>query len=146
MSPTPWDLPPRIAAKIAVDADTGCWLWTAARTPDYGAIHHEGRQYRAHRFIYELIAYGIPEGMQMDHLCRVKRCVSPLHVEPVTPSENQIRSGLAIRSTPYYPCGHPRTAENSRRGATLYARCCRTCHEAIWRAGRARRKQATQAA
>jgi hypothetical protein len=54
----------------------------------------------AHRFYYEQHVGPIPEGLQLDHLCRNTRCVNPAHLEPVTGAEN-MRRRVAARRTPY---------------------------------------------
>ena len=96
-SPTPADLPDRVADKIAV-ADDGCWLWTAATASGgYGHIRWGGRLVCAHRLVYHLL---VDEGLlllpgqggtQLDHLCRIKSCVNPGHLEIVTNRENVLR-------------------------------------------------------
>lgn len=82
----------------AVDVETGCWLWTAqldrkgypvAWNPD------DATNRRAHRLLYERTCGPIPDGMQLDHLCRVRRCVNPVHMQPVTNAENQQRGAKA---------------------------------------------------
>lgn len=132
MSPTPWDLPPRIAAKIAVDAETGCWLWGGTRTlSGYPRVSIDGKARRAHRAVYEMIAYGIPEGMEMDHICRVRRCVNPLHVEPVDAAENKRRASDATQSLPLFKCGHRRAGNThhfKRPDRQTPASVCRECH------------------
>jgi len=86
-------LPVRIASKIAVMED-GCWVWTAAlNNGGYGLVRLDGRTRRAHRVVYELLVGPIPEGLELDHLCRNHACVNPDHLEPVTHGEN-IRRGL----------------------------------------------------
>lgn len=81
----------RFEAKIE-RTDT-CWLWTAARSDTgYGSFGVGGKVVNAHRFAYELWIGPIPEGMQIDHLCRVRRCVNPTHLQVVTQAEN-IRRG-----------------------------------------------------
>ena len=75
--------------------DEDCWLWNGARQPQgYGVCRHEGKTKRAHRRVYELLVGDIPEGLQLDHLCRVRNCVNPKHLEPVTNAENG-RRGIA---------------------------------------------------
>src|SRR6266496_2265386 len=73
-----------------------CWLWTGKTGRDgYGRIGLGGRgalvRVRAHRFAYELLIGPIPDGLQIDHLCRVRHCVNPAHLEPVTQRENILR-------------------------------------------------------
>lgn len=83
-----------IDARRAIDPHTGCWLWTGrVGSSGYGRVHRKyGVQVQAHRFVYEAFRGPIPEGMSIDHLCRVRRCVNPDHLEPVTIRENILRS------------------------------------------------------
>jgi len=70
-----------------------CWLWTAStNSAGYGHIKdEEDRLVRAHRVAYALEVGPIPEGLDLDHLCRVRHCVRPSHLEPVTRRENTLR-------------------------------------------------------
>lgn len=135
---TPALLPARIAAKIAI-AEGGCWLWTAYVGPEgYGRIRWNGRQPVAHRVVFELLVGPVADGLQIDHLCRVRRCVNPAHLEPVTPLENVHRSTSADYwlSKTHCPRQHPYTAANTyvtKRGG----RTCRTCARDKMRARRA---------
>lgn len=88
--------------EIAVD-EHGCWIWQMNRDRHgYGAITkwHDGnpRTYRAHRYVYELLVGPIPEGLVIDHLCRVRACVNPEHMEPVTLAENLRRGRGGVLS------------------------------------------------
>lgn len=75
-----------------------CWVWTAGRSKaGYGTFNRGGRIYDlAHRVAYELLVGPIIEGLCLDHLCRVRHCVRPSHVEQVTWNEN-LRRGAAAR-------------------------------------------------
>lgn len=69
-----------------------CWLWTGETGGGgYGRLHFQGARGQAHRIIYELLVGPIPDGLQLDHLCRIRNCVNPDHVEPVTFKVNQER-------------------------------------------------------
>ena len=89
----------------------GCWPWTASGSRDgYGQFSADGRGVRAHRFAYELLVGPIPEGLQLDHLCRNPGCVNPAHLEPVTGWENTMRGNTpaAINAAKAYCAkGHP---------------------------------------
>lgn len=75
----------------------GCWLWTGTIAPNgYGYFAIKGRSQQAHRVAYELLVGPIPDGLDLDHLCRVRACVNPDHLEPVTRSENN-RRGFEAR-------------------------------------------------
>ena len=111
-------------------AKTGdCWLWTGhVNRGGYGMFNAEaGRTRVAHRQSYEIFVGLIPEGLQLDHLCRNRRCVNPAHLEPVTAAENTAR-GLNAKRTAC-PRGHDYTPENiyvNRLGAQV----CRECQ--LW--------------
>lgn len=80
----------RFLAKV--EKTPTCWLWTGTKNPNgYGRFSHNGRTVQAHRFSYEMHIDTIPPGMQLDHLCRVRHCVRPNHLEPVTQQENLSR-------------------------------------------------------
>lgn len=107
-----------------------CWMWTGADKAGYGAFNDGKRITPAHRFAYELLVGPIPEGLQLDHLCRVPGCVNPAHLEPVTQAEN-IRRGYSAsamhgRKT-HCKHGHEFTPENTyhEKGG---GRVCRTCN------------------
>ena len=79
----------------AVPGEGGCLLWTGATTNGYGVVSVDGRLQRAHRVAYEQANGPIPAGLHLDHLCRVRACINPDHLEPVTQAENNRRAGAA---------------------------------------------------
>lgn len=82
---------------LYIEKTDGCWLWTGhMQNAGYGFISIKGKQYLVHRFMYERYNGAIPEGLVLDHLCRVTTCVNPDHLEPVTTAEN-VRRGVASR-------------------------------------------------
>lgn len=74
-----------------------CWLWTAGRTHNgYGIFWPTKTKGQvAHKWLWERNNGPVPTGLQLDHLCRVRRCVNPGHLEPVTPAENLRRAAQA---------------------------------------------------
>lgn len=116
-----------------VDVTGGCWLWTGATNGvGYGCICRgrplRGNEY-AHRLSYAWANGVIPEGLDIDHLCRVRNCVNPSHLEAVTRSVNLRRSPLVGRTRPVRmtcPSGHVLRDENLRINS-LGWRSCRMC-------------------
>lgn len=83
----------RLMALLERPTGSDCWLWTGyVAAGGYGEFHLAGRTRKAHRVAYELLVGPVPEGLDLDHLCRVRRCVNPEHLEPVTRQENLRRS------------------------------------------------------
>jgi hypothetical protein len=71
------------------EPNSGCWLWTGAVSSEgYAVFEVAGKQVRAHRFSYERYRGKIPGDLTIDHLCRVRCCVNPNHLEVVTIQEN----------------------------------------------------------
>lgn len=111
-----------------VDKSGDCWEWTAFLTPDgYGRFGLDGAIVAAHRTAYELVVGPIPDGLQIDHLCRNRKCVNPDHLEPVTQLENARRGFWATKT--HCKHGHEFTPENTYIRPTG-ARQCRTCNRA----------------
>jgi hypothetical protein len=82
-----------LRAKYDVDPDTGCWVWNSPTLVNgYGQVRRGGRSWLAHRYIYEQTFGPVPDGLDLDHLCRNIRCVNPDHLEPVTHAENMRRA------------------------------------------------------
>jgi len=85
---------------ISPEPNSGCWLWTGScEEKGYGRLHKPDRKghLSAHRFAYQTFVGPIPDGHHLDHKCRVRCCVNPEHLEPVTPAENSRRSAEHYR-------------------------------------------------
>lgn len=75
---------------------TPCWIWQRAKSPKgYGYIRITGVLHLAHRVYYERVHGPVPDELQTDHLCRVRACVNPDHLEAVTGTTNQRRGNTA---------------------------------------------------
>jgi HNH endonuclease len=128
----------RLIEKIDVDGAGGCWLWTSAL--DWGGYPivwiGDGVSRRAHRVVYELYVEPIPPGLQLDHLCGVRRCVNPDHLEAVTGAINVGRSPntpmARKRAQTHCRRGHPFDLLNTRWSADG-RRSCRACETACVR-------------
>lgn len=79
-----------------VDKSGACWLWMACRNPvsGYGHFNPYGPPTQAHRFSYTLAKGPIPEGLVIDHTCRVRACVNPAHLRAVTQKQNTEHTAL----------------------------------------------------
>ena len=76
-----------------------CWIWTGPKNGSgYGIFSYRGRNQSAHRVAYRLLVGEIPDGLQLDHLCRKRSCINPAHLEPVTRLEN-VRRGKRPKLT-----------------------------------------------
>lgn len=115
-------------------AESGCWEWTGAplKNSGYCRIKMAGKTVVAHRAVYEALVGPIPHGLQLDHLCRNRKCVNPAHLEPVTAKVNQARGQSPVsENAAKTSCkrGHPLS------GSNLFVRNdgrrrCRTCERA----------------
>lgn len=119
----------RFWEKVNVNTPSGCWEWLGKLNEDgYGSFYENKIVHRAHRWSYESIVGPIPDGLEIDHLCRNRACVNPEHMEPVTHAEN-VRRGKSHevnRKKTHCPQGHPYSGDNLYVSPKGY-RACRTC-------------------
>lgn len=118
---------------IQVCRKTGCWNWIGYVMPNgYGYYKKD----YAHRLVYEALAGFIEKSMQIDHLCRNRRCCNPRHLEEVTARDNLLRSPITVASInaakTHCPKGHPLSGDNllirRKQGGRYLTRACRECH------------------
>lgn len=156
--PKPRPIVDRLMERVE-QAEDGCWLWTGYVMPNgYAKLTTpNGRSNLAHRLMHEELVGPIPGGLDLDHLCRVRACVNPAHLEPVTRRENLARAphliairvrgplprpsrdrGLHNRDKTACPAGHPYDDENTRwyRGSRRCRACDREQHNARYAARR----------
>jgi hypothetical protein len=124
-----------------VEVSEDHWLWLGYISEGgYGQFGNGDRIVKAHRFAYELLAGPIPQGLEPDHLCRVRSCVKavadefgPAHLELVTHRENVLRgNGWAGQHARQTECihGHPFDEKNTYWNPALKGRQCRACDRA----------------
>lgn len=138
-------LPEQIRSKIVVDEITGCWCWSAAhfQSTGYARIKYNSHDGCAHVVVYKLLVGDVPEGLELDHLCRNRGCVNPAHLEPVTHRENMMRGDTITSANAkkmYCIHGHPLFGPNLyvyKSGKRKGKRRCRVCEAAIQRRARA---------
>ena len=125
----------RLLAKVKpgykkLDLRGRCWLFTGVLSPKgYGKFYYLGGARQVHRVAYELFVGPIPDGYEIDHLCRVRHCVNPDHLEAVTPLVNHLRGNSPPKRNRF----KTRCARGHRyAGKNLYVtsrgwRQCNTC-------------------
>lgn len=125
-----------------------CWLYARGglNSDGYATLAHKGKTYLLHRVMYENFVGKIPPGLVVDHLCRVRRCINPSHLEPVTNKENVLRGeGLTALNARRTHCirGHEFDPTNTRTNKGK--RYCRTCDYGHMRKYRERIKAESRA-
>lgn len=126
---------PQFWERVLPEPNSGCWIWTGSITgPGYGTFcARKNLLMLAHRFSYVLHKGEIPAGLEIDHLCRVRCCVNPDHLEAVTHRENGLRgvSGAADNARKTHCVnGHELAGENLLVISTRPGRHCKACHYA----------------
>lgn len=123
---TPVPIRERLLSRLVIDP-SGCLLWTGARNDHgYGHLGLSGQgspDVYVHRFMYELFAGPIPDGLELDHLCRVPHCASVAHLEPVTHAENLRRARAFLPP--------PKTDERTREAGRLRSARYRARRKAV---------------
>ncbi len=105
-----------------------CWIWHNTDGAGYGTYFNDNKQHwLPHRWAYTFLRAEIPEGLDLDHLCRNRGCVNPWHLEPVTHRVNVQRGVGSVTSCKH---GHEYTPENTYRDPKQGKRGCRTCRRA----------------
>jgi len=155
MSGLPANTPEMILGRIdrngpipAYRPDLGpCWVgpWKPKKT-GYVKVSLQGKMRSLHILIYEHIVGKVPQGLELDHLCRNRSCPNPAHLEPVTRRENILRGfspAVTNRFKTHCPYGHPYSGENlyiGKRGDRECRECKRTLDRKRVRRGRVKRR------
>ena len=120
----------RIKRHSMIDLDTGCILWTAVcNERGYGKVRYNRKTVRVHRLVWELKYGTIPDGLELDHLCKVRNCLNVDHLEAVTHAENIRRGdhsnkgGKHNKVKTHCKHGHPFDNENTLIDMRGYRRC-----------------------
>lgn len=129
----------RFLEKFKVNPNTGCWEWTGYHGgAGYAKMKINGKTFVASRVSYMLFKGDIPEGLVVDHLCRIRHCVNPDHLEAISNYENTIIRGVSPlaknASKPHCKRGHEFTKRNTylfahKKGMPKTARACRVCRK-----------------
>ena len=122
---------PLAHSNLAVDLAAPCWIWQGYVLPTgYGQLIIRQRKWRAHRYMWTMMRGPIPDGLDLDHLCRNRLCINPQHLEPVTRRENLLRgegfAGVNARKT-HCAHGHPFDGLNTGRRTGRSGRFCLAC-------------------
>lgn len=119
-----------------IEDEQGCWMWQRTTAGGYGQLMIDGVKRPAHVVFWERENGPVPEGLELDHLCRRPLCVRPSHCEAVTHAENQRRRAAAVT---HCPAGHAYNEINTHVKKSG-ARLCRLCNRDAMRERRALQK------
>jgi hypothetical protein len=116
----------RFWSKVEIGKKDECWPWMAGGKEGYGWFGLSSKkQFACHRITYEMFFGSIEEGMELDHLCRNRKCVNPFHLEVVTHLENVRRgqAGIYNRLKTHCPQGHPYDESNTSYKPQKWRQC-----------------------
>ena len=129
----------------------GCWNFTGCKMKGYGQIRDGSKAALAHRVSYEIARGPVPDGLELDHLCRNRSCVRPDHLEAVDTKTNVLRgngpTAINARKT-HCSKGHEFSKENTRRhcdGGRVCIQCTRIFDRAFYRKNVLKRREASRA-
>ena len=135
----------KIFRKIEIIPFSGCWIWMGVtNNKGYGRVVDGGKRMVMHRYLYEFFKRPIQDGKQIDHLCRVRCCVNPEHLEQVSSKENTYRGNGPTsinRAKTHCIYGHAFDEVN-----TMYLSRQRRCRKCDYRSFRKQRKLAEEMA
>lgn len=123
-----------LTTHVSPEPNSGCWIWTGYITNygygSYGMHRGRGGKILAHRMLYQHFIGAIPDTLTLDHLCRNRWCVNPVHLEIVTRGENVLR-GVSIsthfKNRTHCNYGHEFTPQNTYWHKQRNGKSCREC-------------------
>lgn len=122
-------------ARVEREVPDGCWQWTGAKNRDgYGNVRRAGRVASAHVVAFQLLVGPVPEGLEIDHLCRNRACVNPAHLEPVPHRTNVLRGDAppaANARKTHCIRGHNLTDPANVYNMPSGGRRCRVCYRMV---------------
>jgi len=127
MKKTIYDVLERLVICEPKALDTGCWEWSGSRSGGYGTFRRGQTLFYVHRAVYEHFVGPIPDGLELDHICRNHCCANFEHLEPVTHQENLLRGHNPLRGRTQCARGHVFSGGNLiiRKDG---GRRCRVCY------------------
>lgn len=136
----------RIMARVTID-EGGCWVSSYSKLPSgYAKMAAFGKLEYVHRVAYEAWKGAIPDGLQIDHLCRNTSCCNPEHLEAVTPRVNVLRAPKSFAHVcakkTHCPKGHPYSGHNlviHKSGGRRCRECNRQRMEDLRKSGKINR-------
>ena len=125
-------IPRNIESRIERIPESGCWIWRGSLCKyGYGRMEINHKKLMVHRVVYEMSRGPIPDGLQLDHLCRVRCCINPDHLEVVTSQQNTLRgkSPAALNAKKTH-CPHGHLLDRIAKGySSKFRRICSTCNK-----------------
>ena len=120
---------PRFESKFIPEPNTGCWIWLAQTDKHgYGRFFIDGAKTTAQRASWLIYRGTIPDGLEIDHKCKLRCCVNPDHLQPLSKPANLAQRAFAKKDS--CPKGHPYSGDNlsiTKNGNGKVARRCRIC-------------------
>jgi hypothetical protein len=118
-----------------VEKTSSCWVWKNAKDKDgYGIFWDQTKIIKAHRFSYQLFKDKIPQGLQINHLCKNTSCVNPNHLEVVSCRENLMKGDtIAKQNAEKTHCKRGHEFNNKNTRFFKNERYCLPCHQELQR-------------
>ena len=117
-----------LMARVEPEPNSGCWLWTGGPSSEgYSRVWDNdlGGCVTGHVLVYETLIGPVPDGLELDHLCRVRICVRPSHLEPVTHQVNVLRGeSITVKWANRTTCVRDHPLDGVRGNGKRYCKQC----------------------